>query len=409
MKKILSLLLCALLLCALGGCGRGEVEDKYVKIGLFEPITGDNALYGNYERLGVEYARTVRPSAIINGEAHTVQLLVKDNQSSVVESVYVARELAAENVAVALGCYDSTCCNVAASNFEDANISVIGITATDPNVTSNHPNYYRVCYLDEWQGRALAQYAWEYGARNAYCLAQKDRDYDKLLCQAFIDEFKALGGSVITSVTEVEYNVYTTNLTNFADYIFGCTNSNADILFAPIPYKKGAQLIQECAAANVKFSILGDDSWDVDEIGAAPLETYMYVSCATPFAADRNEECAAFVQGFQDWLKADPRRLEANGGTDAVNSASALAYDAYMVAVSAIELASSTDPAEVSKAIGNVSYDGVTGHIAFDQLGDVAKTEMYIKNADTFYGNLRFEKTQLFRQVAQPVTEEGQK
>ena len=408
MKKVLSLLLCAALLCALGGCGRGEVEDKFVKIGLFEPITGEDALYGNYERLGVEYARTVRPSAIINGEAHTVQLIVKDNQSSVVESVYVARELAAENVAVALGCYDSTSCNVAASNFEDAGISVIGITCTDPNVTSNHPNYYRVCYLDQWQGKMLAQYAWEYGARNAYCLAQADRDYDKLLCQAFIDEFKALGGKVITSVTEVEYNIYTTNLNNFADYILGCTNSNADILFAPIPVHKGVQLIQECAAANVKFSILGDDTWDTADIGAAPLETYMYVSCATPFAVDRSEDCAAFVQGFQDWLKADPRRLEANGGTDAVNSASALAYDAYMVAVSAIELASSTDPNEVSKVIGNVSYDGVTGHIAFDQYGDVAKTELYMKNADTFYGNLRFEKTQLFRQTAQPVTTEGQ-
>ena len=409
MKKVLALFLCAVILCTLGACGRGEVEDKYVKIGLFEPITGEDALYGNYARLGVEYSRPVRPTAIINGEAHTVQLLVKDNQSSVVESVYVARELVEENVAIALGSYGSTNCNVAASNFEEAGISVIGITCTDPNVTSNHPNYYRVCYLDEWQGKMLAQYAWEYGARNAYCLAQADRDYDKILCQAFIDEFKALGGKVITSVTEVEFNIYTTNLNNFADYIMGCTNSNADILFAPIPPHKGAQLIQECAAANVKFSILGDDTWDVDQIGAAPLETYMYVSCATPFAADRSEDCAAFVQGFQDWLKADPRRLEANGGTDAVNSASALAYDAYMVAVSAIELASSTDPAEVSKAIGNVSYDGVTGHIAFDQIGDVAKTELYIKNADTFYGNLRFEKTQLFRQVAQPVTEEGQK
>lgn len=408
MKKLFALLLCLAMLAALAGCGRGEVEDKYVKIGLFEPVTGEDALYGNYERLGVEYARTVRPSAIINGEAHTVQLIVKDNQSSVVESVYVARELVEENVAIALGSYDSTCCNVAASNFEDADISVIGITCTDPNVTSNHPNYYRVCYLDQWQGRMLAQYAWEYGARNAYCLAQADRDYDKLLCEAFIDEFKLLGGKVITSVTEVEYNTYTTNLNNFADFIFGCTNNNADLLFAPIPPHKGVQLIQECAAANVKFSILGDDTWDTAEIGAAPLQSYMYVSCATPFAADRSEECAAFVQGFQDWLKADPRRLEANGGTDQVNVATALAYDAYMVAVSAIELASSTDPAEVSKVMGDVSYDGLTGHIAFDGVGDVAKTELYMKNADTYYGELRYEKTQLFRQVAQPVTEGGQ-
>ena len=134
----------------------------------------------------------------------------------------------------------------------------------------------------------------------------------------------------------------------------------------------------------------------------------MYVSCASPFAVDRSEDCAGFVQGFQDWLKADPRRLEANGGTDAVNSASALAYDAYMVAVSAIELASSTEPAAVSEAIGDVVYDGITGHIAFDQNGDVVKPEMYIKNADTFYGSLRYEKAQLFRQVARPTTEEGQ-
>ena len=96
MKRTWALLLCAaMLFSCLAGCGKKEeVVDHTVKIGLFEPMSGDQALYGNWERLGVEYARTVRQSAVVNGVPHTVELVEKDTCSRIDGSVYAARALA---------------------------------------------------------------------------------------------------------------------------------------------------------------------------------------------------------------------------------------------------------------------------------------------------------------------------
>ena len=59
----------------------------------------------------------------------------------------------------------------------------------------------------------------------------------------------------------------------------------------------------------MKFSILGDDTWDTPEVAAAALDTYMYVACASIFPEDRNELAMDFVSNFQDWLNADPARI----------------------------------------------------------------------------------------------------
>ncbi len=410
MKRILAAVLCLCLVCPLlGACGKTVEEEKYAKIGLFEPMTGDNSLPGNRERLGVEYARTVKPFLSVGGESYTVQLVEEDTKSSVEQTVYAARALAEQGVCIALGTYGSTECSVAAADLEAADISALGITCTDPTVTENHSNYYRICYLDAFEGKLLAQYAYGIGARKAYCLAQTDITYDRQMCQYFIDEFELLGGTVITSVTEVKYNTYSTSLNNFADYLYGATTNNADVMFSPIPLKKGVQLLQECAAADVKFNVLGDDNWDDPSIGEAVAGTYQAVSFATIFAASRNEACQEFVTGFQDWLHADPARVEANGGTDTVYPASALAYDAYMVAAAAIEAAGSTEAAAVSAAIGGVVYDGLTGAISFDENGDATRTELYIKAADNYTGEISYQQAQKMINTAAPaaVTDES--
>ena len=59
-----------------------------------------------------------------------------------------------------------------------------------------------------------------------------------------------------------------------------------------------------------------------------------------------------------------------------------MGYDVYYVALEALKAAGSTDPAKVMEALPGVTYDGVSGHIAFDdENGDAVRDTAYIKHS----------------------------
>ena len=75
--------------------------------------------------------------------------------------------------------------------------------------------------------------------------------------------------------------------------------------------------------------------------------------------------------------------FEDNGGDDTISAVTAMGYDVYYVALEALKAAGSTDPAKVMEALPGVTYDGVSGHIAFDETGDAIRDTAYIKTIDT--------------------------
>ena len=78
MKKKVALLLALIMVFALFAAGCGSSDDNSgadggeyagtVKIGVFEPASGDNGAGGKQETLGVQYANRVQPTVDINGE-----------------------------------------------------------------------------------------------------------------------------------------------------------------------------------------------------------------------------------------------------------------------------------------------------------------------------------------------------
>ena len=119
MKKLFALLLTlamALSLAACGGSGSGSggAQDggsgggeKVVKIGVFEPQTGDNGPGGKQEILGMQYANSVQPTVEINGETYQVQLEIVDNRTTPENGPSAAAEVVNRGVSVILGSYGS--------------------------------------------------------------------------------------------------------------------------------------------------------------------------------------------------------------------------------------------------------------------------------------------------------------
>ena len=371
-----------------GSTGEGGGSGKVVKVGIFEPASGDNGAGGKQETLGIRYAHSVCPTVDINGETYTVELVEVDNQSSTEKAVSAAEQLVNQGVSVVLGTYGSGAAIAAAPTFGAAQIPAIGCSCTNPAVTEANPFYFRVCFLDPFQGSVMASFADEqFGAKKAYILTMLGEDYGSGLGTYFKNAFEAKGGVTVSES-------FPEGTSDFSAYIQNAVKEGADVIFAPSSTTYAALIISQAASAGLNIPILAGDTWENSAILTAQNGTTQQVYCSTFF--DENDDsglAAAFVKGFKEWLNADSQRLTNNGNNDIVAAVSALGYDAYMTAIEAIKLAQSTDGTAIQQALFDVDFDAVTGHISINpDTGDANKDMAYIKQADN--GEFTFVKTQ---------------
>ena len=210
MKKFLSIALSAcFVMGALAGCGSSSSSstssgndasasgDNVIKIGVFEPQTGENGGGGLQEVYGIRYANQVYPTVEVGGTEYTIQLVEVDNKSDKTEAVTAAQKLVSEGVVTVLGSYGSGVSIAAGDIFAEAGIPAIGCSCTNPQVTSGNEWYFRTCFLDPFQGTVMANYAIQNGYQKAAVITQLGDDYSSGLGSFFKSAFEKLGGTIV--------------------------------------------------------------------------------------------------------------------------------------------------------------------------------------------------------------------
>lgn len=391
MKKALALLLACLMVCmAFTACTGGNNEantdgNKTVYIGVYEPQSGDNGAGGKQEILGMQYANSLYPTVEIGGETYNVELVYADNESSTDKAVSAASTLVSKGVSVVLGSYGSSVSIAAGDTFKAANIPAIGVTCTNPQVTEGNECYFRICFLDPFQGTVLANYAAdELKAKTAYCLGQLGNDYDQGLINYFKEAAEKLGVKVITEN-------FPENNSDFNSYLTNAVNSNADVIFAPCSISYAQLIVEQAAAKGITCPLIASDTWDSNVILEAAKGKDININITTFYAEGGNPE---FEEGIKAWINGDSKNLANNGGNDTLSAVSVMGYDAYMVALEAIKAADSKDSSAVKAALPSIVYTGVTGEIKFNETGDAERTEAYIKKANTENATWDFVKVQ---------------
>jgi len=385
MKKFLALVLALVLALSLVACGSNgeaasESGEKVVKIGVFEPQTGDNGAGGKQEILGMQYANYVCPTVEIAGETYQVQLEIVDNRTTAENGPSAAAELVNRGVSVVLGSYGSGVSMAGGAVFAEAGIPAIGVTCTNPQVTSDCEVYYRICFLDPFQGTVLANYAWNQGVKTAYTLAMLGSDYDQGLVYYFTQAFEALGGKVVSED-------FPEGSANFVSYINNAKTAEAGCIFAPVSTNYAQLIIEAAAAQGFEGGLLGSDTWDNNLVAQSAIGKNVDVKVTTFYQEGGN---AAFDSGIKEWINANADAMTNNGGNDDIAAVTAMGYDAYFVALEALKAAGSTEPAAVLEALPGVAYEGVSGMIEFDEIGDAIRDSAYIKTANTETGKFEF-------------------
>ena len=360
------------------GGGAAASGEKVVKIGVFEPQSGDNGAGGKQEILGMEYANVQTPTVEIGGETYKVQLEYADNASSNDKAPTAAQTLISNGVSVVLGSYGSGVSIAAGDTFLNAKMPAIGVTCTNPQVTAGCDVYFRICFLDPFQGTVLANYAKSIGATKAYCLAKQGDDYSGGLCNYFIDAF---------GKDNCIYEQFPEGTSDYSTYVTNAQNQGCDVFFSPVSTEAAAQIIAKAAAQNIGMPILAGDTWDSNVILDAAKDTGLEI-CVTTFYQEGAD--ADFDKGIKDWINNTNTAKSNNGGNDELAAVTAMGYDAYYVALEALKKAGSTDPAKVLEVLPSVEYDGVTGAIAFDEVGDAKRDSAVVKKCNTMIGKWDF-------------------
>ena len=383
-KRIIALVLVlclALTLCACGGSGDGEKQEasgnKTVVIGVYEPLSGDNGAGGKQEVLGMQYANYKFPTVEINGETYDVKLEISDNESSNDKAVSAATKLVSAGASVVLGSYGSSVAIAGSDTFADAGIPAIGVTCTNPQVTLGNDHYFRICFLDPFQGTVLANFAYdELGAQTVYCLGQLGNDYDQGLINYFSEAAKALGMTVITES-------FPEGNSDFNSYLTNAKNQGADVIFAPTSISYAQLIVEQAAAQGLTIPLVASDTWDSNVVmdAAQGKDLDLYVS--TFYAEGGDPE---FEAGIKEWINADSTNLSNNGGNDMLAAVTVMGYDAYLTALEALKAAGTTDPGEVMAVLPSVTATGITGEIKFGENGDADRNTAFIKTANTETG-----------------------
>ncbi len=401
MKKLFALLLTLAMVLSLAACGGNSGNSgsngggdstpaasgdsgKVVKIGVFEPQTGDNGSGGKKEILGMQYANSVQPTVDIGGETYQVQLEIVDNRTTPENGPSAAAEVVNRNVSVVLGSYGSGVSIAGGKVFQEAGVPAIGVTCTNPQVTSDYDCYFRICFLDPFQGTVLANYAKEMGIDTAYTLAMLGSDYDQGLVHYFKEAFEGLGGKVVSED-------FPEGSANFVSYINNAKSAGAGVIFAPVSVNYAQLIVEAAAAQGFEGSLLGSDTWDDNMVLESAQGKSVKINITTFYQEGGNAE---FDNGIKEWINSNADAKTNNGGNDTISAVSVMGYDAYFTALEALKAAGSTEPKAVLEALPGVTYTGVSGLIEFDDIGDAKRDAAYIKAANTSTGAWDFVKVQ---------------
>ena len=263
-RRLALILACLLPAAALPAAG------DTIKIGQYGAFTGKNADFGIAARKGVILA--VEEANAAGGVlGKKIELLLEDNQSKLGESATIAKKFVSRDKVVAvLGGNTSSNSLEAAPVYQGAKIPMIAITSTNPRVTEVGNYIFRVCFIDPFQGAALAKFARDtLKVQRVAVLTSVNNAYSVGLSKVFRERFAAAGGTIAAEQKHSEGDK------DFRAQITAAKAAGAEAILHSGNYTEGALICKQARELGFTGPLFGGDAWegpDLVAIGGKAVE-----------------------------------------------------------------------------------------------------------------------------------------
>ncbi len=331
-----------------------------IKIGGLAPLTGEVAQYGIAVREGVDlYIEQLNAAGGIDG--NNVEVIWFDEMGDATKAVNGFNQLVDNDGVVAIiGDVTSTPSLAVGDRAKEYGIPMITASATNYDVTTDKPFYFRSCFLDPFQASVMANYAKSsYSAAKVAVLYDASDDYNTGLAEAFKAQAEKNGMEVVAYEAGTGADVdFKAQLTNIA-------SKSPDVLYLPFYYGPAALIIKQAKEVGLEVPVLGADGMGSVETVIDDVALLTNVVYTDHFTADAQSDVVkAFFSGY-----------EAKYGKAPTSAFNATGYDAALILCEGIKAAGGAENyTNVVAAIKAGKFEGVTGTIVFDEHNDPIKS-----------------------------------
>ena len=349
--------------------GSGDSNAKVAKIGVIAPLSGDLAALGLGIKNSVDLAiKQANDSNAIPG--WKLELAAEDDEAKADVGKNAATKLAGDKeVAGVVGTLNSSVALqvqpvLASANIVQVSPANTGVSLTKGDDAANpkrpFPTYFRTCTTDAIQGPFAARYLFEKAGIKEVATVHDKKAYGQGLVEAFTAEFEKLGGKIVAAETiNPDEDKY--------DAVVSAIKPKAPkAVYYGGEYPNAGPLSQQMKSQGLNVPLMGGDGifdGKYIELAGSTSEGDLATSVGAP--TDSTDAGKKFLEEYKAAGYSDPSA--AYGG---------YAYDAANAIINSLKV-SLKDAASVEAAransvteLGKVSFEGVTGKVAFDEWGD---------------------------------------
>ena len=332
-------------------------EATVVRIGHVAPLTGLQAHLGKDNENGARLALEEISAQGLTIDGHSIRLVLdgQDDAADPRVGTEAAQKLVDDHVIAVIGHMNSGVSIPASKIYSDAGIAQISPSTTNPEYTKQgYKTTFRVVATDALQGPVLAGYAMKTLHAKKVVMVDDASAYGRGLADEFAKSAQAGGVKIAAREATTE------KARDFKAILTKIRRIQPDVVMYGGMDVTGGPFAKEAAALGIKAKILAGDGVCTDKVAELAGDAVQNIICSEAgLALSKMDKGADFE-----------KKYEARFHTP-VQIYAPFTYDAMYVIVDAMKRANSIEAPKVLAAIASTDYNGLTGHIAFDDKGDL--------------------------------------